>query len=116
MSLCVDVFVDGPDGERTVLDVPPDHSDLAGVERWRTIVWGSPEVRDLGARFFPVLAERDLEVEPGEVPAFLEECALLRANLPTWPPDEARQIGARLANIEQAARRALEVGGGVLVW
>lgn len=116
MSLCVDVFVVGPDGEQTVLDVPPGHSDLAGFERWRTLVWGSPEVRALGARFLPVLAERDLAVEPSEVPAFLDECALLRANLSVLGPDPYGQIAARLRNIEQAARRALEVGGGVLVW
>lgn len=116
MTLCVDVFVVGPDGERTVLDVPPGHSDLAGFERWRTLVWGAPEVRDLGARFFPVLAERDLEVEPDEVPAFLAECALLRANLAVLGPDPYDQVAFRLGNIEQAARRALEVCGGVLVW
>ena len=116
MSLCVDVFVAGPDGERTVLDVPPGHSDLAGVERWRTLVWGSPEMRALGARFFPVLADRDLAVEPDEVAAFLEECAMVRANLSALGPDPLGQVGVRLANIEQAARRAMAVGGGVLVW
>lgn len=116
MSLRVDVFVISPTGERKVLDVPEGHSDLAGFERWRTTVWGSPKVRTLGARFFPTLVGNDLTVEPADVPAFLAECALLRANLLAIGADRSEDVGIRLANIEQACHRAQEVGGGVLVW
>jgi hypothetical protein len=112
----VNVFVVGPDGEPTVLDAPEGQSELAGFERWRTTVWGSPEVRALGARFFPTLDGNDLTVEPADVPAFLEECALLRANLPAITPDRWVDVDFRLANIEQAGHRAREIGGGVLVW
>lgn len=57
---------------------------------------------------------------------FLKECDLLRANLDAIAPvtQSARRthewhlevISARLANIEKAAQRALEVAGGVLIW
>ncbi|MEV6758623.1 hypothetical protein [Streptomyces sp. NPDC051214] len=126
MSLSVDVFVVGADGEMQVLDVPEGCSDLAGFESWRTRVWGSQVVRSLGARFLPVLAGADLRVETSEVPAFLRECALLRDHLedivigtnPVRTVEEHRHaISARLANIEDAARRAERVdGGGVLIW
>ncbi|MGW5064416.1 hypothetical protein ACWEQ2_45365 [Streptomyces sp. NPDC004096] len=83
-------------------------------------------VRSLGASFFPVLAQADLQVEPEQVPAFLRECLLLRENLetivasiaePVMANQEARSaISERLAIIEGAARRARAMGGGVLIW
>ncbi|MBO0510493.1 hypothetical protein, partial [Streptomyces beijiangensis] len=81
MSLSVDVFLREGDGFE-LLDMPPGCNDQAGFESWRTTVWGSDAVRSLGARFFPRLDRHDVEVEPDEVAAFLEECALIRANLP----------------------------------
>ncbi|MEU6674017.1 hypothetical protein [Streptomyces sp. NPDC046925] len=125
MSLSVDVFVVGADGEKQVLDVPEGCSDSAGFESWRTRVWGAPVVRSLGAGFFPVLADADLHLDPGQVPAFLRECLLLRENLdkivagtePVRSTAEHRAaICDRLSIIEEAARRALAMGGGVLIW
>ncbi|MGW5125322.1 hypothetical protein ACWEQ7_14945 [Streptomyces sp. NPDC004069] len=125
MSLSVDVFVVGANGERQVQDVPDGCSDAAGFENWRTRVWGSQVVRSLGARFFPVLADTDLQVDPEQVPALLRECLLLRENLekivagiePVRTPTDSRDaISARLANVEDAARRGLAMGGGVLIW
>ncbi|MCM2388345.1 hypothetical protein [Streptomyces albipurpureus] len=125
MSLSVDVFVVGADGERQVQDVPDGCSDCAGFESWRTRVWGAEVVRSLGAVFLPILAEGDLQVEPGQVPAFLRECLLLRENLeriaadtePVRTTEEHRDtISERLAIIEAATRRASAMGGGVLIW
>lgn len=128
MSLSVDVFVVGDDGKWDVLDVPEGCSDLAGFESWRRTVWGSEAVRSLGARFFPVLASEDiLEIWPGELSAFVEECALLRSNLGLISRDAAASavgreldqeeaVSRRLTNIEDAAARAQRVGGGVVVW
>lgn len=125
MSLLVDVFAVGEDGEVDVLDVPDGSSDLAGFERWRTSVWGSEAVRSLGARFFPVLAKADLKVLPEQVADFRSECALVRSNLdvvaPRTDPSKAHavyvwEISERLRNIEEAAERAQAVAGGVLIW
>ncbi|MGW1373081.1 hypothetical protein ACWD6P_02220 [Streptomyces sp. NPDC002446] len=125
MSLSVDVFVVGADGEPQVQDVPDGCSDAAGFESWRTRVWGAEVVRSLGAVFLPVLAEADLQVEPEQVPAFLRECLLLRENLERIAADteDVRTIeehrgviSVRLAIIEDAARRASAMGGGVLIW
>ncbi|MER7759709.1 hypothetical protein [Streptomyces sp. NPDC097619] len=125
MSLSVDVFVVGDDGQVHVLDVPEGGSDLAGFERWRTSVWGNENVRSLGASFFPVLASDDLRVPPHRVREFLTECALIRGNLDAVAPrtdpskthaEYVRQIAQRLKNIEEAAERALGVAGGVLIW
>ncbi len=125
MSLLVDVFVVGDDGEVNLLDVPDGCSDMAGFESWRREVWGSAVVRSLGARFFPELAVGDLTVAPDQLSDFLVECALIRSNLETVTPrrdpalrDEGyiRTVSARLANIEAAAGRARGCGGGVIVW
>ena len=51
MSLAVDVYIRGQaQGE----------SLAAGFENWRTQVWGSPQVRAMGATYFPELAEREM--------------------------------------------------------
>jgi hypothetical protein len=145
VSLRVDVYTRTADGAMEVLDVPANSSDLAGFESWRRSVWGSDRVRALGAEFFPVLATQDLYVEPDGVERFQRECALLRANLEVVAEDvdplnprsaDFRTVGgrqqihapanphaafvatvsARLANIEDAARRALAIGAGVVIW
>lgn len=125
MSLSVHTFLTRDDGGMTLLDDLGQGADLAGFESFRTSVWGSDAVRGLGARFFPVLRSAELMVAPEEVMAFLTECALLRANLnmimPPADPDHSHEwylevVSTRLANIEAAARRALEVGGGVVIW
>ncbi|MFJ3308022.1 hypothetical protein ACIPSA_34030 [Streptomyces sp. NPDC086549] len=124
MSLSVDVFVREPDETKRVLDVPEGCEDAAGFESWRTTVWGSEQVRSLGARFFPVLAEGDLEVEAGQVHELLREVALLRAHLdpiayctehPRTIEEHRRQIEERLRIIEKAALRASLIGGGILI-
>jgi hypothetical protein len=125
VTLSVHVFVTDGDGDMTVLDPPSVGAELAGFEAFRVAVWGSNSVRALGAEFFPSLASGDLEVPPERVAAFLEECGLLRANLdaiaPATEPGHSHDwylevVSTRLANIEAAAQRALEVGGGVLIW
>ncbi|WP_151484211.1 hypothetical protein [Streptomyces albicerus] len=131
MSLSVDVYVPSAQGGIEVLDVPPECSDAAGWERWRTEVWGSEAVRSLGARFFPRLATEDLTVAPDEVSDFLAECDLVRAHLariadhmrsePGTGPrkshaEHAEDVRRRLDNIVDAARRALGVRGGVIIW
>lgn len=125
MSLLVDVFAVGTDGELRILDVPEGASDLAGFERWRTTVWGSDVVGSLGVRFFPQLAGNDLKVEPSEVPAFLQECALLREHLedivtrtvhPRTLEEHRHVLSRRLANIEDAANRAQSTEDGILIW
>jgi len=85
-SLSVHVFLAVAGGERDVLDPPSHGESLAGFESWRHSVWGSPQVKALGAEFFPRLAEDDLYVEPEQVDAFLHECDLLRTSLEVIAP------------------------------
>ncbi|MET7569872.1 hypothetical protein ABZT04_15425 [Streptomyces sp. NPDC005492] len=119
MTLAVDVFLRDADGRWNVLDVPEGCNDSAGFENWRETVWGSPTVRALGATHFPVLASSDLYVEASDVPEFLREVELVRANLDAVAAgagERADLVGSRLDNIEEAALRAREIGGGVLIW
>ncbi|WP_030943115.1 hypothetical protein [Streptomyces sp. NRRL S-646] len=125
MSLLVEVFAREPDGGIRILDVPDDVYQSGGFESWRTTVWGSEFVRSLGARFLPVLADDDLCVEAEEVPEFRREVALLRSRLdelahrtdrPGTVEERRHQIETRLRIIEESIRKALEIGGGVLIW
>ena len=125
MSLSVDVFLRDPDGQRRILDVPEGRDDSAGFESWRRTVWGSPSVRATGARFLPVLADGDLEVEAGDVAEFLREVALLRDHLDAIAESTRRPRGLaehraglvrRLRNLEVAALHARVIEGGVLIW
>ncbi|MFF0108070.1 hypothetical protein [Streptomyces hirsutus] len=81
MNLPAEVFVREPDGDVRRLDVPEDFHRSAGFESWRTTVRGSMSVRSPNARFLPVPADRNPEVEADQVPGFLREIALLRAPL-----------------------------------
>ncbi|MFF4019819.1 hypothetical protein [Streptomyces sp. NPDC001843] len=125
MSLTVEVFVRKADGELRILDVPDDVFHSGGFESWRTTVWGSEYVRSLGARFLPGLAEQDLYVEAGDVPEFRREVAVLRSRLdevahgtqrPRTVEEHRHPIETRLGIIEESCRKALEIGGGVLIW
>ncbi|CAL9571652.1 hypothetical protein [Streptomyces sp. enrichment culture] len=124
MSLLVEVFVREPNGNMRILDVPDDVYQSGGFESWRSTVWGSDLVRSLGARFLPLLREQNMEVEGGQVPEFLREVALLRDHLdaiaegtehPRSVEEHRDQIELRLRIIEDSARKALEIGGGVLI-
>ncbi|MFI9154744.1 hypothetical protein [Streptomyces sp. NPDC053367] len=125
MSLLVEAFVREPDGSMRILDVPDDVYRSGGFESWRRTVWGSEAVRSLGARLLPVPAEEDLVVEAAQVPELLREVAVLRAHLeviagtterPRSAGERRDQLELRLRIIEDSARKALEIGGGVLVW
>jgi hypothetical protein len=124
MTLTVNVYIEAENGTmQEVFDPPEGGSELAGFEGWRKTVWGSEAVRSLGARFFPQLADSDLYVCAKEMPAFIEECALLRANLAlicrssgASKGEYEETVSFRLANIEAAATRALSMGACVVVW
>jgi hypothetical protein len=125
VSLLVHVFVLDADGKQCLLDTPAGCSDLAGWESWRTEVWGSAIVRQLGGRFLPVLDGGDLVVAADQVPDFLQECMTVRANLDLFPADpisgrsaqqQRDEISVRLANLQVAGGRALGARGGVIVW
>jgi hypothetical protein len=116
----------------------------AGFESWRTEVWGNPQVRALGAEFFPRLAAgNQVNIKPHEVARFQRECALLRENLDAicvgvdpsgqhglavdmatgtvTSPGASRKafqqiVSLHRANIEDAAQRAAQAGGEVVIW
>ena len=143
MSLSVHVFLRDDSEQVKILDEPAGAASLAGFESWRHDVWGSDRARALGAEFFPQLAQDDLYIEHEHVEPFQHECRLLRENLeilaagtdPLKPkatfviantghsvdrPDLhaafRETVSRRLANIEAAAQRAIDSGGGVVIW
>ena len=125
VSLIVYVFLFDEDHKMTLLDPPTRGAELAGFESFRTTVWGSDAMRALGARYFPILNGGDLTVLPEQVADFLRECATVEANVeaiaPNANPHHTHEwyvdtVLGSLANIRAAAERALELGGGVVIW
>jgi hypothetical protein len=142
VSLTVSIWIKDGSG-KSVKDEALGGSLAAGFENWRTQVWGSPEVCALGAQYFPQLADADLNVGAEEMTEFLRECSLLREHLDVIAAGAERpaqhgvavntvtgrvtavgssreifreEVSLRLANIEAAAHRAMEVGGEVVIW
>ena len=141
MSLTVTV-VDRYASEPEASGGETGQSLAAGYENWRTKVWGSAYVRSLGAEYLPQLADSDLRIRTTEMAAFLDECALLREHLDalaavvdvtgqsgvaidtatgrTVAASRSREafrelVSLRLSNIEAAARRALAIGGDIVI-
>ncbi|TNH29948.1 hypothetical protein FHG89_10145 [Micromonospora orduensis] len=88
-------------------------------------MWGSAAVRRLGATFLPQLADitdenrGNLQVPPGQLDAFEQECVLLAENveqLAAGTGYDADRILHYLANVRDAVERAKAVHGGVIIW
>ncbi|WP_394614443.1 hypothetical protein JNUCC0626_31750 [Lentzea sp. JNUCC 0626] len=125
MSLSVAVYLLDENGKRHFVAPPECFEEHAGFESWRTGVWGNEAVRALRTRFFPVLADGDLFVNPDEVQSFVLETKTIRSFLADIAPqgDEHHDrqwyldtISWRLTNIQLLAAYALGIGGGVVIW
>lgn len=116
MTLIVHAYARGPDGElQDLAEAPrPPRNDLAGVERWRTAVYGSDAARDLGLRLLPTLATDDLHAEGEDLRVLEDEVRRMLAATSRWPDIGAEQLEFRLHNILEAIRLARgDPSGGV---
>ncbi|WP_246595039.1 hypothetical protein [Actinoplanes auranticolor] len=110
---------------RNVVEDPPGTSTGAGGERSRYELWGSAAARHLGAWFLPQLADiteenrGNLQIAPGQIDAFAQECALLAENveqLSTATGYRPERVLNYLTTMRQAAERAKAINGGVIIW
>jgi hypothetical protein len=108
------------------------HNELAGFESWRTSVWGSEAVKQLGLTLLPSLAVRDLYVSGQALDDLDEEVRTLQDSLRSVvnalladgvhivaSVDPYETVRSRLANIAEAVRlaRAFPEGiGEVVIW
>jgi hypothetical protein len=125
MSLDVYPFSYRPDGTFYIPDLPEGTNTSAGGEATRTRLWSAPVVRSLGATYLPQLADNDLFVPPEETSAFLRECAMLLAHLPTITAATRQQstyeadewyIESSLVNDIHVTHWARAHDYGVLIW
>ncbi|RZT78788.1 hypothetical protein EV382_1981 [Micromonospora violae] len=127
MSLDISVWI--PDGDayagRDVVVDPPGTSTGVGAEGLRYELWGSAAVRRLGATFLPQLADitvdnrGHLQVLPGQLDAFEQECVLLAEaveQLSAATGYDADRILHYLATMRHAVERARVVHGGIIIW
>jgi len=121
MSLRVNVFTRGPDGEMLLVDLDPvdRHKELAGFESYRRRLYGSPAARTLGLQILPTLDGGDVCVEGAELERLRAEAELALANVDLFVVEAdatAEDLRPRFDNIIAAARRAASMGGGVVIW
>lgn len=96
----------------------PPHDELAGTEASRQDLWASDIVRALGCELLPRVVEGPLILEGTALDALEVELTRLRREVRRVA--EATEyrwdyVEARLANVQEALRRAREAGGGVLL-
>jgi len=119
MSLSISIYEtdmsSGEPGLPTLIDGP---AGLAGVERTRTMLWGSETVTALGARFLPRLAREGLWISNAELDDFAKECEILLEHvqmLDTATPWDEDYIARCLRNFIDAVASAKQVGGGIVI-
>lgn len=127
MSLIISVWVPDPTAYagRGSVPQPPGISDGVGPESFRYKMWGSAAARDIGATLLPELAHiteenrGNLDIPPGRLDAFDQECALLTANIEELAAAtgyDTDRLLHYLSNMRSAVERARAVNGGVIVW
>ena len=127
MSLDIAVWIPDDDAYagRNVVADPPGTSTGVGAESFRDELWGSAAARRLGAMFLPQLADitvenrGNLQVPPGQLDAFEQECVLLAENveqLSAATGYDADRILHYLTNMQHAVKRAKAVRGGIIIW
>ncbi|MFZ6767364.1 hypothetical protein ACO0LM_09775 [Undibacterium sp. Di26W] len=111
MTLTVSVvYVDELTGK--LLDEIPlsQGDDLAGPERWRNSVYGSPESTKLGLSLLCSLKNEDILVQGSDVIALKKEVTILLHAL-----DNAYPYSHRLGNIIRACDLAIEKKAAVWI-
>ncbi len=110
MSLIVQAYRRGRDGEFTWLEVDFPFNTMAGPEAWRDAVWGSAEFQALGLELLPSLRSGDIYAEEADLQKLGAEVQQILAKT----TDEG--ISFRTKNIQAAVRLALsQPGCGVYI-
>ena len=124
MTLMVTLYRKTADGhhEDVPFDPTPGHSNQAGVERYRQLVYGSERAKKLGLRLLPTLAEgydiyaagsdlsvlkHEVEVLKGDYLREFEEKRVMHDEVSEWE----RSPVSRLDNILEAVQYAIDNDG-----
>lgn len=77
MSLTVDVYTYDPktyEIKDPVIPTKSQGTDLAGLESWRTEVYGSSLVKTIGCKLLPLLVKEDLFIFQEDLDVLQEDC------------------------------------------
>jgi hypothetical protein len=100
-------------------DPPHPSEKLAGFESYRQQLYGSQAARGLGLRLLPTLDGGNVYAEGAVVEQLRDEAELALAHIELFVIEAeatADSLRPRFENIIAAARRAVAVGGGVVIW
>lgn len=106
MSLSLRIFLWDPDR----YDVPELDGDSSfGFERYRTEVWGTDDVRGLGAELIPRLASgEELFIKHADLDALEREARAI--------PIATESIDRYISNLLRAIEQARAAGCGIRIW
>lgn len=119
MSLLVNAYTRDPEGRITIINPAEHWQELAGFESYRQQLYGSRAARALGLLLLPTLDGGDIYAEGAEVKRLRAEAELALAHVESFVAEAEATVESlrpRFENIIAAARRAAEVGGGVVIW
>lgn len=119
MTLLVNTFTRGPQGELQLAEAAEHSEELAGFENYRQKLYGSATAQSLGLRLLPTLTNSDLYAEGTDVGRLLAEAELALANIELFVSEAgatAENLRPRFQNIANACRQATSSGGGVVIW
>ncbi len=128
MSLMVNAYLRDKNSGQILKSFFPEEAGayMAGLENYRTDVWGTDAARKRGAKFLPTLAENDLYIDNEELDAFEAECYELLNDLTAFTIEICGAFNADrgipffmnyLENFLKAVdyARSLGEGGGVYI-
>jgi hypothetical protein len=95
------------------------HNDLFGFEQWRTTVWGSDEIRALGATLLPSLSTTGVFAEGDDLDRLDRELQSIAENikdLATKLRVREDSLLFRVENARHCVYLARQLDGTVVIW
>lgn len=116
MTLSVYPYKRNDNLEIEYLTVPPEYSEIAGLEATRWSFWGSNRVRDIGLLQLPKLTSEDIYAEGDELPQLKKEIETLQRRLADICNEREQEYWQFiLSNILAAIQIAEANNGGVYI-
>jgi hypothetical protein len=119
MSLLVNVYKRLPGGGIELVEPEHHHQELAGFESYRRRLYGSSAARSLGLQLLPTLEHCDIYAEGADVDRLRAEAELALTNIELFEAETGttgENLRPRFENIIDAARKAVAISGGVVIW
>lgn len=118
MSLLVNIRIYYENGEYSEIHLT-NGKDLAGGERFRSILYGSEVAENLGLTILPQLKYQDLYIESEKLEDVEKELKIILENIEEFMKvvdSKQDYVQARVQNVLDAVQIAKEKNGVIVIW